>query len=355
MFGFSKELVRESFGILMANVLFLLIGGGMLILLIGGGVLTGCTTTKVEKEVYYWTDGGDTFERMAKIDSLLEKSSSSEKSNSPEKSSSPGKSRSPEKSGLPGKVGMREAKYVVLCVGLGEEGLHEKGERALLSYRENMPRIVERLQNAGKTVVVANSYPSDNFNEVDYADLRDINLEVQQWPLPTINWAEGATEAAIPPSLFEALEDGKSLPEYLPTQGDQNGVNTVRWVAEKGLESYTISFESRDTTYTTVYWSEKGRVVAYRNGVECRNEHDGNRGELAAGTGLEQAGDTFTVRGENLHQIRFYRAAMTEQEVQAIAKGAMLRSSLELYCPLREGDATNYAQTKNTISTMEMQ
>ncbi len=301
MFGFSKKLVRDLFGILIGYVLFL--------------PISGCRVFGNQK-VYYWTNGGDTFERIANLNNLLEKSE------------------------------MGEAKYVVLGVGLGEEGLHEKGERALLSYRENMPRIIERLQESGKTVVVANSYPSENFNEVDLSDLRDINLEVQQWPIPTINWADGATEAAIPPTLFEALEEGKGVPEYLSTEGDQNGVSTVQWVAEKGLESYTLSFESRDTTYTEVYRNGEGRT-RYRNGVAENPASD-------RGTTIEQAGDTFRVRGENLHQIRFYRAAMTEQEVRAIAKGKMLRSSLELYCPLRAGDATNIAQTKNKISIVEM-
>lgn len=316
MFGFSRKLVRESFGIWMANVLFLLMGSCGLI---------SCQNT--DKKVYYWTNGGGTFERIAKLDSLLKTAE------------------------------MKEARYVVLGVGLGEEGLHEKGERALLSYRENMPRIIERLQEAGKTVVVANSYPSENFNEVDLADLRDINLEVQQWPMPTINWAEGATQAAIPPSLFEALEKGKGVPEYLSTEGDSNGVNAVEWVAEKGLESYTLSFESQDTVYTVVYRNDGGGAryrngegrTRYRNGVA---ENVNSASDVWAA--IEQAGDTFRVRGENLHQIRFYRAAMTEQEVRAIAKGKMLRSSLELYCPLRAGDVTNIAQTLNKISIVEM-
>ena len=39
-----------------------------------------------------------------------------------------------------------QAKYVVVGLSLGNEGLHEKGERALLSYRENMPRLIEQLQ-----------------------------------------------------------------------------------------------------------------------------------------------------------------------------------------------------------------
>ncbi len=248
-----------------------------------------------------------------------------------------------------GKTDMERARGVVVCVGLGEEGLHEKGERALLSYRENMPRIVARLQEAGKIVVVANSYPSDNFNEVDLSDLQDINIEVQQWDIPTINWAEGKTMAAIPQTLFEALKDGKPLPNYISTEGDRNGIEAVQWVAETGIESYTLSFESRDTVLAVVYRSGEGRTTWYKNGAQAEMK------VVKAFSNLEQVKDTFRLRGENLHQIRFYRAAMTPREVKAVADGKMLRSSLELYCPLRGGDKTNFAQTKNTISTMEIQ
>ncbi len=291
-------------------------------------MLTGCGT----KDVYYFCEGGDSFKRMAAMDSLL------------------------------GTADMERARGVVVCVGLGEEGLHEKGERALLSYRENMPRIVARLQEAGKIVVVANSYPSDNFNEVDLSDLQDINLEVQQWDIPTINWAEGKTMAAIPPTLFEALKDGKPLPNYISTEGDRNGIEVVQWVAETGIESYTLSFESRDTVLAVVYRSGEGSTTWYKNGEKVERPAEPTQAEALpelkeaeAFGGLEQVKDTFRLRGENLHQIRFYRAAMTPREVKAVAEGKMLRSSLELYCPLRGGDKTNFAQTKNTISTMEIQ
>ena len=80
-----------------------------------------------------------------------------------------------------------EAKYVVIGISLGNEGLHEKGARAMLSYRENMPCLIRMLQEQGRVVVVTNNYPRADFNEVDYADLCDVNLEVQQWDVPTIN------------------------------------------------------------------------------------------------------------------------------------------------------------------------
>ena len=60
--------------------------------------------------------------------------------------------------------------------------------------------------------------------------------------------------------------------------------------------------------------------------------------------------DSLTIQGSNIHQVLFYRAAMTPREVRALARGKMLRSSLEIYCPLLGGDTTNYAQTMNCVA-----
>ena len=259
-----------------------------------------------------------------------------------------------------------EAKYVVIGISLGNEGLHEKGTRAVLSYRENMPRLIRMLQEQGRTVIVTNNYPRADFNMVDYEDLCDVNLEVQQWDVPTINvfgtiddgtgkWAshlwngsdiyhpnqEGheAMASAFPLTMWEALQAGKPMPEYIPTQGDENGVVGVSFVPEGRVQSYTLSYTSADTIYTEVYSAAQQKLWQYANGQL-----------VAANEGIDKAVDTITIQGSNIHQMLFYRAAMTEREVRALARGKMLRSSLEIYCPLLGGDITNYAQTMNCVT-----
>ena len=259
-----------------------------------------------------------------------------------------------------------EAKYVVIGISLGNEGLHEKGARAVLSYKENMPRLIRMLQEQGRVVVVTNNYPRADFNEVDYEDLCDVNLEVQQWNVPTINvfgtiddghgrWAEHmwngsdiyhpnqlgheAMASAFPLTMWEALQAGKPLPEYVPTQGDENGVVCVSFVPEGQVQSYTLSYTSADTIYTEVYSAAQQKMWQYANGQL-----------VAANEGIDKAVDTITIQGSNIHQVLFYRAAMTEREVRALARGKMLRSSLEIYCPLLGGDTSNYAQTMNCVA-----
>ena len=259
-----------------------------------------------------------------------------------------------------------EAKYVVIGISLGNEGLHEKGARAVLSYRENMPRLIRMLQEQGRVVIVTNNYPRADFNEVDYADLCDVNLEVQQWDVPTINvfgtiddghgrWAahlwngsdiyhpnqqgHKAMASAFPLTLWEALQAGKPLPEYICTQGDENGVECVTFQPEGQVQSYTLSYVSADTTYAEVYSAAQKKLWLYANGQQ-----------VFVTEGIDKTVGTITIQGSNIHQVFFYRAAMTEREVSALARGKMLRSSLEIYCPLLGGDATNYAQTMNCVT-----
>ena len=259
-----------------------------------------------------------------------------------------------------------EAKYVVIGISLGNEGLHENGARAVLSYRENMPRLIRMLQEQGRTVIVTNNYPRADFNQVDYEDLCETNLEVQQWNIPTINlfgtiddgqgrWADGywngtdiyhpnqkghkAMASAFPLTMWEALQTGKPVPEYICTQGDNNGIEHVSFIPEGQVESYTLSYMSADTIYTEVYSAAQKQVWQYTNG-KC----------VSTTTEINKAIDTITIQGSNIHQVFFYRAAMTQREVHALAKGKMLRSSLEIYSPLLNGDTTNYAQTMNCVS-----
>lgn len=259
-----------------------------------------------------------------------------------------------------------EAKYVVIGISLGNEGLHEKGARAVLSYKENMPRLIRMLQEQGRTVIITNNYPRADFNEVDYEDLCAVNLEVQLWDIPTINvfgtiddgqgrWAEHmwngsdiyhpnqrghrAMASAFPPSMWEALQAGKPLPQYVCTQGDTNGVEHVTFVPEGHVQSYTLSYISADTTYTEVYAAAQQKLWLYANGQQ-----------VSVTEGIDKTIGTITIQGNNVHQVFFYRAAMTEREVCALARGKMLRSSLEIYCPLLGGETTNYAQTMNCVS-----
>jgi hypothetical protein len=113
----------------------------------------------------------------------------------------------------------------------------------------------------------------------------------------------------------------------------------VTFQPEGQVQSYTLSYVSADTTYTEVYSAAQKKLWLYANGQQ-----------LSVAEGIDKTIDTITIQGSNIHQVFFYRAAMTEREVRALARGKMLRSSLEIYCPLLGGDTTNYAQTMNCVT-----
>ena len=268
-------------------------------------------------------------------------------------------------------LGADSSRYVVIGLSLGNEGLHEHGEAALLSYRENMQRLIDMVRAAGKVPVVTNNYTRADFNEVDYQDLLEMNLEMQQWQVPTINlcgviddghgrWAEGFWDghdiyhpntaghvemmSAFPPTLFEALAKGKPMPrrltDYQTPKTDK--MVSVEFAPQGTLHSYSLSCVIGDTTYTTVFSYARQLCREYRNA------------ELISERRCTLPPKTFKVSGRNMRELMFYRSALSPLEVQALAEGQMLYSSLEVYATLTGPDKRkNLAQSLLKIKVRE--
>ncbi len=259
-----------------------------------------------------------------------------------------------------------DSRFVVLGLSLGNEGLHETGEAAVLSYKENLQTLARKISELGRIPVVAGSYVRADFNPVDYEDLLNTNLEMMQWNLPTIaflgalddgngRWAQGFWNesdmwhpntaghrelcAAIPPTFFQALAQGKPLPQRQLSDAESN-ISLVRFVPEKGLSSYSFSFMTNDTVCTTVYSAVRQKLWKYIN-TRCVVEMELPPSEIP---------DTFTIAGNNLHELFFFRTPLSPREVSAIVEGKMLRSSLEIYAPLTgDNPSDNLAQTLNVV------
>lgn len=268
-----------------------------------------------------------------------------------------------------------DAKYVVIGLSLGNEHLHEAGEAAVLSYTENMQTLIRMLRNLGKVPIVTNNYTRADFNEVDYRDIQRVNLGMQQWDVPTINlcgviddgaghWAEGYwngtdiyhpnmaghTEmmTAFPPSLFEALEQKKPMPERpsqpsAPAPDMREKVVKVSFEPEGLLHSYTLSYMLGDTTYTVVHSHARQLTWHYKN-AQCVSQ-----------TADSVAPKSFAVEGRQLHDLFFYRSALNPLEVKALSEGGMLRSSLDIYAPIFFGNKVkddNLAQSLTQIKSV---
>ena len=130
-----------------------------------------------------------------------------------------------------------KGKYVVLALALGNEGIHERGQPMFDQFEKNLKLLIAKAKADGYTPIVTNSYSRNDYNATDYRFIKQMNLLIHSWDVPSINllgavddlsgkwmtgyWADSAhpndaghAEMAytIVPSLFDALEANKPLP-----------------------------------------------------------------------------------------------------------------------------------------------
>jgi lysophospholipase L1-like esterase len=136
----------------------------------------------------------------------------------------------------------QRGRYVVLALSLGNEGIHGGGRPMLDQFRTNLLQLTALTRAQGLVPVVANCYTRNDYTPADYAFIREMNLLLHAWAVPSINllgavddgaghWAPGYWDDAlhpndrghaelahaIVPSLFDALRAGKALPHKVPT------------------------------------------------------------------------------------------------------------------------------------------
>lgn len=320
--------------------------------------------------------------------------------------------------------------YVVFALALGNEGIHEHGKPVFEQFEKNMKILIEKARADGYIPIVTNSYTRNDYNERDYQFIKQMNLLIHRWDVPSINllgaiddlaghwmdgyWADGAhpndsghLEMAytIVPSLFDALEAGKPIPtrvegSYLAFRNRDKKTKALIFAPENTVHSFTtsisfkankagqiLSFESagsnnhsgRGTVEITdsgnlIYSSPsthmiKGAIVNdeqwhtltltnyYAKGITLLYVDT-----ILQGTVYEklvpvdvQIGGSKTPKTIAYKDWLFYRSGMNQDEVNHIAEGPLLKSSLELYAPLdgENADApyVNLAQSLNTIET----
>ncbi|MDR2626748.1 MAG: GDSL-type esterase/lipase family protein [Dysgonamonadaceae bacterium] len=173
------------------------------------------------------------------------------------------------------------SRYVYYGLSLGNEGIHEQGEVAFNSWRDNMLALIDRTRKHDKIPVIGNNYPRGDFNAADYNYVKQLNLLVHQWDVPSVNllgaidngygqWATGyvADNAhpntaghaelsyAIVPSLLDALAAGKPQPVHdgnaSLTLAKTDKVKRIAWTPEGTLHSFTLAFSFRTTGTGTV-------------------------------------------------------------------------------------------------------
>lgn len=173
------------------------------------------------------------------------------------------------------------SRYVYYGLSLGNEGIHEQGQVAFDSWRNNMLMLIDRTQNHDKIAIVGNNYPRGDFNATDYNYVKQLNLLIHEWDVPSVNllgaidngagqWASGyvADNAhpntaghaemfyAVVPSLLDAISSGKPQPvrdtENHINMERVNTVQRITFAPENVVHSFTLSFSFKTTDTGTI-------------------------------------------------------------------------------------------------------
>ena len=293
--------------------------------------------------------------------------------------------------------------YVVYALSLGNEGIHGASDQAAVSaqWSRNMKSLIQRSRKEGRKVALTANYGRGDFNASDYAYVKALNLDIQQWDVPSVNllgsvddgygrWPSGYQNGddvshpndaghaemsyTLVPSMFDAMEAGKALP-VRKTDGNLDlGGRSLHFTPEATVHPFTIAFYVKTTASGDVLRMDTHSGVKTLSSdmalVSGGRLNDGKWHLLAfthyyaAGfsvlyvDGIEQnrtserfEAQSFSVDMDaSVKELFFWRSGMNELEMNELAKGAMLKSSLEIYAPLVGGSLDNLATSTNTIS-----
>lgn len=323
-----------------------------------------------------------------------------------------------------------KASYVLIGLSLANEKFQDA------QFKRNLPGLIETCRTNGMNVTVANCYATGDITEENYTKVRQMNLFIGQLDLPSINflgsvddgqgrWVPGIwTDSkhpntqgheemfrAIVPTLWQALEQGKPLPQRATGTGlnlDGRSLNfipadpihafaEVFWVKSStdgqiaSIEAEPVSVADTEVDGSgqkrpdrkfipsgekaVVSLSVKNGQLQYKglagNAVSAELSKDWNmvvishwyaRGETELYVNGAKAGSVqerylparFTIRGENFREWFVYRSALNSDEVNLLKDGGMYQSSLEVYAPLSEANIENRAQSLSTFSIQEI-
>lgn len=314
-------------------------------------------------------------------------------------------------------------RYVIIGLSMGNEGIHgaENPTSIFNQFRDNMQILISKCRKDGKIPVVMNNYTRGDYTASDYDYVKKMNLNIHRWDVPSVNvlgaidngegkWADGYmrdtyhqdTEGhrefmfAIPPSLFDALKQGKPYPTRdtkrsmtlskgatiqfagegtvhpftvtlrikgnkpgkLLTISTEKGEATVsitdgdriRYTSANGTgiladkAMMTSNSEAYDITVTHYY--AQRRTLLYVNGQQIGETKERMEPRLFV------VGDSQRNQARKYQEISFWRSAMTPEEITLHHQGICLKSSLEIYTPLdeemKQNGFCNRAQSMNS-------
>ncbi|MDB5236229.1 MAG: hypothetical protein JWR44_3222 [Hymenobacter sp.] len=183
----------------------------------------------------------------------------------------------------------QRAKYVVFALALGNEGILTGGQPIFDQFRANMTQLIRQARTDGMVPIVTNSYTRNDYTATHYAFIRQMNLLIHGWNVPSVNmlgavddgngrWATGywfdalhpndighaELARTLVPSLFDALNANKARPTRRVSSsitftrpGTGSTADVVRLVPEDVVHPFTTAIRFKTTT--------AGRLVEIRD------------------------------------------------------------------------------------------
>lgn len=178
--------------------------------------------------------------------------------------------------------------YVIFGLSLGNEGIHNAADQQAVynQFRDNMQTLIKKAREDGKYPVMMNNYTRGDFDASDYEYVKQMNLLIHEWDLPSVNllgaidngsgmWADGYQNGddiyhpttdghreftyAMVPSLFDAIDAGKKQPErVIGTSYSLADKRVLEFTPEETVHPFTISFKVKGTA--------DGIIASFANG-----------------------------------------------------------------------------------------
>lgn len=178
--------------------------------------------------------------------------------------------------------------YVIFGLSLGNEGIHNAADQQAVynQFRDNMQTLIKKAREDGKYPVMMNNYTRGDFDASDYEYVKQMNLLIHEWDLPSVNllgaidngsgvWANGYQDGddiyhpttdghreftyAMVPSLFDAIDAGKKQPvRVIGTSYSLTDKRVLEFTPEETVHPFTISFKVKGTA--------DGIIASFANG-----------------------------------------------------------------------------------------
>ena len=178
--------------------------------------------------------------------------------------------------------------YVIFGLSLGNEGIHNAVDQQAVynQFRDNMQTLIQKAREDGKYPVMMNNYTRGDFDASDYEYVKQMNLLIHEWDLPSVNllgaidngsgaWANGYQNGddiyhpttdghreftyAMVPSLFDAIDAGKKQPvRVIGTSYSLANKRVLEFTPEETVHPFTISFKVKGTA--------DGIIASFANG-----------------------------------------------------------------------------------------